>query len=231
MALPLYLAMTAAEFAACKEYPKNLGWMACHFSAYGAGLSNLPPKLPEGAMLILNDRTPIAGHDAALIARQFAEVLQFQEAACVLLDFQRPGSEETAAVAQAILASLPCPVAVSEPYAKDLACPVFLPPVPPDEPIDQYLAPWKGREIWLEAALDSLCISVTQSGSTTKTIAHASDAGHPDEALCCHCRVEVHNNCARFHLQRTLEDLDKLLGKAAALGVSTAVGLYQELGK
>ena len=76
MAIPLYLAMTAREFRICKTVPANMAWMACHFSPYGTGLSNLPTSLPPGSMIILNDRTPICGHDPELIAAQLKELLK-----------------------------------------------------------------------------------------------------------------------------------------------------------
>ena len=74
MPLPIYLAMTAAEFRQNPAISGKIGWMACHFSPYGTGLSNCPTELPPGSMLILNDRTPVCGHDPALIAAQLAEM-------------------------------------------------------------------------------------------------------------------------------------------------------------
>ena len=51
----LNLAMTAAELGAA-PLPSHPAWMACHFSPYSTGLTNLPPKLPQDSLLILNDR-------------------------------------------------------------------------------------------------------------------------------------------------------------------------------
>ena len=48
MAIGRYFAMTAAEIRGCSALPAGIAWMACHFSPYGTGLSNLPPELPEG---------------------------------------------------------------------------------------------------------------------------------------------------------------------------------------
>ena len=44
MALPLHLAMTAEEFNTC-PLPALPAYMACHFSAYGKGLQDLPQAL------------------------------------------------------------------------------------------------------------------------------------------------------------------------------------------
>lgn len=230
MALPLYLAMTAAEIRAKTALPSKLSWMACHFSPYGTGLSNLPRNLPEGTMLILNDRTPIHGHDRALITEELSALVTELRCDSVLLDFQRPGIEETAALANTIVTELPCPVGVSEQYARGLTCPVFLPPVPPDTPLAEHLRPWQDREIWLEAALAGQVITLTEAGSSATPLPHSAspEDGFRDDALHCHYRIEV-DESARFTLFRTPQDLSELLEEAAQYEVTRAVGLYQEL--
>ena len=101
MILPCYLAMTAAEFASAPVLPEKLAWMACHFSCYSTGISNLPLTLPKGSMLILNDRTPVSGHDPLRIAQQLQQVVEELEIERVLLDLQRPNCEETARIVEA----------------------------------------------------------------------------------------------------------------------------------
>ena len=228
-----YLDMTAAEIEHSTPLPPNVAWMACHFSPYTRGLSNRPKELPPGAMLILNDITPIHGHDPEEVAAQLGARAEALECGGVLLDFQRPGSEETAALVQHLPAALPCPVAVSEPYAADLDCPVFLPPVPHHVPLQEYLAPWQGREIWLEMALDSEVITLTPEGAAIAPLPPEEqfDGGHWEETLHCHYHIQIEEEQARFTLFRSREDLDALLEEAESLGVTTAVGLYQELGK
>lgn len=231
MALPLYLALTAAEFDGCSPLPEKLAWMACHFSPYGTGLSNCPANLPEGAMLILNDRTPIHGHDPELVLGQLTDLITQQKCGCVLLDFQRPGVAETEAMIQHLISSLPCPTAVSDLYAKKLDCAVFLPPVPLDVALWEYIAPWQGREIWLDIAPTALKISLTSEGVTyfpTGPIASAKNC-HKDDNLHCHYYIRTEEN-ADFTLWRTSEDIKSLLTKAEEMGVTHAVGLYQELG-
>lgn len=231
MALPVYLAMTAAEIAGSKALPEKLGYMACHFSAYGTGLSNPPASLPEGSMILLNDRIPIAGHDPNIITQQLEKICEHFKASCVLLDFQRPGIQETSDLVKQITRSLSCPTGVSDVYANGSDTPVFLPPVPLDIQISEYLAPWHGREIWLEIAADALCLTLTGQGCKAAPIPPPQETPHYNDTLCCHYMIETEAQQARFLLHRTGKDLDELLAKAAAMGVTRAVGLYQELHK
>lgn len=230
MALPLYLAMTATEIRENALLPPQLAYMACHFSPYGTGLSNRPRSLPPGSMLILNDRTPIHGHDHGLIREQLEEIIERMRCSRLLLDFQYPGCEETAALAAVLVQSLPCPVGVSEGYAEELSCPVFLPPAPLDVPLQEYLHPFQGREIWLEAALDSMLITLTPKGASYSPLPYgAFRDGHKEEKLHCRYHINITDDRADFTLFRTPEDLQSLLSEAESLGVTQAVGLWQEL--
>ena len=229
MAIPLYLAMTAREFRICKTVPANMAWMACHFSPYGTGLSNLPTSLPPGSMIILNDRTPICGHDPELIAAQLKELLEKLHASCILLDLQRPGSSETANLVRMLVGNLSCTVGVSELYAEDLPCPVFVSSPKPNTALKEHLAPWDGREIWLEAALDRCCLTVTEKGCEHSVCDGVSEFPFHDSVLHCHYAVEAEETSVRFHLCRSKEDLSELLEEAAACGVTHAAGLWQEL--
>ena len=231
MAIRPFLAMTAAEIRSTQTLPAKIAWMACHFSPYSTGLSNLPKKLPPGSMVILDDITPIRGHDPETIARQLLRPLEALECSAVLLDFQRPGYEEAAALAQHLSGALPCPVGVSSLYGKGLNCPVFLPPAPPDTSLADYLSPWKGREIWLELAGEGETIVLTSAGAEASSLPAAAhfSGGHRDERLHCHYRIQVEEDRACFTLLRTQEDLWDLLRQEEALGVTRAVGLYQQL--
>lgn len=183
-------------------------------------------------MLIVNDRMPPAGHDPAYILEQLTAFANTCSPACVLLDFQRPGNPETTAVAKAVAGALPCPVGVSEMYARELPCPIFLPTPPPDCPLEQWLQPWAGREVWLEAALEQLDITVTEAGSQVMALplTDVPEKCFQEIALHCRYRMQVDEQRAVFHLYRTKEDLTLLLQEAQALGVTRAVGLYQQLG-
>lgn len=230
MGITCNLAMSAGEFFRHNPLPQALGWMACHFSPYGSGLSNLPTSLPDGALLILDDSTPIVAHDPERICRELLQTVQSHKCSAVLLDFERAPTPRAEAVVHEILRTLPCPVGVSSAYAALRECAVFVPPVPPDVAIDTHLAPWRGREIWMEIVPSALTLTVTRSGCLR-------EAGTPplrgeaffDERLCCHYAVRVMHDSLRFFLTRTASDLAELLARSEALGVTRAVGLYQEL--
>lgn len=231
MVLPLFLAMNASEMTGF-PIPPNCAWMACHFSSYGEGITNLPPSLPPGAMLILNDRIPCQGHSVDLIASQVSEAVSRFGCESVLLDFQQPENRETELVIQSILSALTCTVCVSECYGNGLSCPILLGPCPLHVPLEEYLNPWKGREVWLEAALCQQTVTVTKDG-TDFTCCIPTDGyndGFYDETLLCHYITQVTQDQIRFTLFDTMDSLEKKLDKAHALGVSRAVGLWQELG-
>ena len=230
MAIVLHLAMTAAEFHTSSPLPCPSAWMACHFSPYSTGLSNLPSQLPKGSLLILNDRTPVFGHSPERIAQQLADTAEALECSGILLDFQRSNESQTQTIASAV-AALPFPVAVTPPYAERLDCAVFLPPPPMTMPLETHLAPWQGREIWLEAALEDQCIRVDQSGS--HTVSWDGDelpCPHVDEKLHCLYRMEVQEDHIDFFLRRDKIQLQSLLEEGEKMGIRRVGGLYQQLG-
>lgn len=231
MATRQYLAMTAAEIANNPDLPPNIGWMACHFSPYGTGLSNMPPELPEESLLILNDRTPIHGHDPEQIAAQLCACMEELHCAALLLDFQRPDCEETKALIKFLLQAIKRPVVVSDVYAEEQDCPVFLPPVPPSVGLETYFSPWKSRDIWLEIGLDGEQITLTEQGSISIPLPHltAHETGFSDSKLHCHYKIDVTDTQAQFTLWRSKEDLEDLLSEAEAFGIAATVGLFQEL--
>lgn len=171
------------------------------------------------------------GHDPALVLRQLTDLADTLDIGRVLLDFQRLDSPDNCAVAKALVTEAPCPVGVPAPYAKDLECPVFLPPVPPHIPLREHIVPWQGREIWLEAALGGEFITVTGQGSTISPLLPADipETGLDDPAMHCHYRTKIYDDHIDFTLWRTREDLADLLREAVCLGVTLAVGLWQEL--
>lgn len=229
MAIEPFLAMTAAEIANSTELPSKIGWMACHFSPYGTGLSNLPKALPKGSMLILNDRTPIHGHDPKQIAQELALCMDTFDCSSLLLDFQYPGCAETAALICYLSDALDRSLVVSEPYARNFEYPVFLPPVPPSCPLEEHIRPWTGRDIWLEISTDGESIALTEQGANVTPLPRFLSPGEGffDTKLHCHYKIEVDENIL-FTLWRTRENLNVLIREAEELGVKGTVGLYQE---
>jgi len=232
MAIAPFLAMTAAEMAQISTYPRKIAWMACHFSPYGLGLSNLPERLPPGSLLMVDDITPPGSHDPVLIGNQLARCAEQLQCSGILLDFQRSGCPETEALANYLTQALPCPVAVSEPYARGLGCPVFLSLLPPSVPLQEHLAFWQGREIWLELGLEAEQLELTEDECSTAFLPCPLWTGEcfSDESLHCHYTIRTTETSAVFTLWRTVEDLQELLKEAEQLGVANAIGLYQELG-
>lgn len=233
MAFSGYLAMTAAEIRVCSDLPKKIAYMACHFSPYGLGLSDLPEQLPPESILMLNDRMPTHRHDPELIASELRQAVENWQCSGVILDFQRSGSPEAAAVAKEVVDTLPCPVCITPEYAHGLTCPVLLPPTPLDTPLDTYLQDYKDRQIWLECACNAQTITVTPSGAVCSPLSQwePPEKAHQDKKLCCHYVIEAGKDKAVFTLFRTADDLLALMEQARSLGVTCFAGLYQELGK
>ena len=231
MLLPLNLAMTQSEIADAASFPEQIAWMACHFSPSEQGLINLPAALPEGAILILDDSIPCRGHSVDIVLETLTGLTSNFHCHGVLLDFQMPENEESAVLTAALVDTLPCPVAVPPEYAKELTCPVFLPPAPLHMPMEKYLSQWAGREVWLEAALCQERIIVERNGTRfSDDFIELPGKSFDCQKLCCRYTIKVREDHIVFTLFDTIETLEKKLALASSLGVTQAVGLYQELG-
>ena len=232
MAFDTYLAMTAAEIAMCDRLPPKTAWMGCHFSPYGTGISNLPAGIPEGSMIILNDRIPLYGHDPKRIADELADVLDKAKASALLLDLQRSYSDEMRRIVECVLSKCNCPAAVTEAYAPDTSCAVFLPLPDTPIPLETYIRSYKNRRIWLEATTQSCVCRVTSHGSEFIYPQDPPDETMPfyDEKTCWFYKISVSDDSAVFTLCRTTESIEALLAQAKELNIELAVGLYQQLG-
>lgn len=231
MGISRYLAMTASEMEAFSPPDDwSVAYMACHFSPYGTGLSNIPAALPVNSMLILNDRMPPCGHDPNRIAQQLLEAAETLCVDSVLLDFERPDLP-LQQLCETLPDVLPCPVGVSSLYAHEFSCPVFLPPMPFDQPLEEYLSPWQGREIWLDIAPDNALFTVTESGShlSHPIFTPPEDCYFEEPALHCLYRTEITEDLVRFHLWRPFSLLESLMSEASHLGITKYIGLYQQL--
>lgn len=225
MGLPFYLAMTGAEIHSIQPLSDPIAYMACHFSPYSTGLSNLPWQLPAGSLLMLNDRIPIFGHDPERILAQLQEAVEVFSCDGVVLDLQRDGYSQQQRLCELLTEGLACPVAVSELYASDYDCPVFLSPPEINCPLDDHIAPYHGREIWLEAALDAKCFTVTKEGCTVTPLSDPPPENcFRDETLPCRYSVEADEKAARFRLWRTADDLKGI----RIPGITRLIGLYQQ---
>lgn len=225
----VFLAVTEGEMA--EFQPQNPAYMACRFSPYSSGLTNLPSVLPPGSLLLLEDSTPIEGHDPQVAAAQLEEIIHRFSPCALLLDFQNPVTAEGTKMVETLLQTLPCPVAVTEQYASSIGCSVFLSPPPVNKALQDHLASWQNREIFLEVTGDRQQFTVTEQGCSIAPLPAGAvyDTPRHDPKLHCHYHVEVFPGKAVFTLQRTKEDLLNMAQEALRLGVHSAVGLYQEL--
>ncbi len=228
MSLRLYLAMTEAEIRSAPVLPRNLAYMACHFSPYGTGLVNIPERLPPNSILIVNDRVPVTVHNPERIAMQLSDAVRRLRAFGVLMDLQIPDNPRTAQIVKKVTATLNCPVCVSESYATESACPIFGAP-PIYRTLSDYADSKKGRPLWLEAFQETALLTVTPSGCTVSHEETLSGESFFDETLQCRYQYVIEKDRALFQLFRQAEDLPDYLRQAEAAGIEVAVGLYQQL--
>lgn len=229
MAIPCYLALTAAEFINAEILPEKCAYMACHFSCYGTGLSNLPQSLPAGSIIILNDRTPADRHDPEQIRSQMQALVEQHSPAGVLLDFQRPGIPLTQEISRILADTLPCPVAVTLPYAQALSCPIFLAPPPLHKPLKDYIVPYQDREVWLELATETARYIINSEGCVIEQAEDTTllEPVLSDEAAFCRYHIDVGADRAEFTLQRTVQELTDMLSSDCT--ITKTFGLYQQL--
>ena len=168
-------------------------------------------------------------HDPQTVTEQLKQLVEQFSPKAVLLDFQRPQTKELENMAACILQALPCPVGVTEGYAKNLGCPVFLSPPPVNKALKNHIGLWKNQGVYLEIAPDCMEITVTENGSTAKPIPTVQHLPLEDRRLHCHYNVAVFSNKVIFTISRYKEDLQSLVQEAEDLGVLGCVGLYREL--
>ena len=226
MAIACYLAMTAAEFSVCTDLPPQIGWLSCHFSPSGPGLSNIPKALPPDSVLIVDDSTPFQDHRVDVILHQLQEAVAAMNIRAVILDFQRKKNQDVEELASVLQKELPCAVPAPPEYPGNGA--VFLPPCPLYRPLEIHLAPFQVREVWLDTSPLPAQITVTAKGSQYETLRKIGNAPHWDCALHCHYNIDIESDRIHFSL---LRDQESWLAEAENLGVAALVGLYQEFRK
>lgn len=219
-----YLAMTGAEFLRAGS-SQPMAWMAGRFSASHAGLDNLPGQLPAGSIFIVDDHVPFADHDPGNIAEDAARAAR--DCSGILLDFQRQW--DATAVVEQIIARAPCPVAVSSLHARDMDCAVFLCPNL-NIPLDRAIAPWQGREVWLDVPAQMQVFTVGPEGCQVSAL-QSPHGDFPHRGHFCRYRIEKSPDAVVFSLYRSPDMLPDILQEAGALGITRAVGLEQEYQK
>ena len=232
MDLPLYHAMTAAEFSFARKLPRHIAWMACHFSAYSTNLSNLPTEIPPGSMIIINDKMPPSGHDKFAIAEQLNRLADQYRVSSFLFDFERKETEETAEMIYYLTSSVNSPVVVTEVYAHASKGPVLISMPPPHISLKKQIANIQNRELWLELAMETEIAIIDSNGC------HFQPYGgevfpameFTDSTLHTKYRLQICNNHANYLLKREIAEVADIMKEAKSLGVTTFVGLYQQFG-
>lgn len=229
MDFEIYLAVTGAELALASQNHKPLAWMGCHLSAGGSGISGVPASLPPDSILVLTDQMPPQGHDPHQVAQELVDAAHQLNCSRILLDFQRPKSDAGNQIVDSILTLADRPVGVSENYGEHFCCPVFLRPPPLWTALSDHIAPWKGRQIWLEAAQEDAVVTVTEEGGHYTVCDHTGPYTFNSDKLQVAYRIETDPDQLRVYLHRGSKELQGLLHQAKQLGICTAVGLYEHL--
>ena len=225
----VYMAVSRGELSNTLQNP--IAYMALHFSPYGAGLSNAPQNLPENSLLLLDDSMPISHHSGDTVSSQLREIVAQFSPKAVILDFQRSPCEESEIMACSLLESLPCPVAATKHYAKTYGCPVFLPPLPVNKPLEKHLYPWLEQGVYLEIAAETMAFTITENGATTTPSCTGEHLPIADSRFLCHYDTKTFPDKVVFTVGRNKQDLARLFEDAYQLGVHAVVGLYQELSR
>ena len=206
MVLPLYLAMPPWEMRPV-PHPAFL-------------MLDWEWEAPGGYLPVITDHRPLTWEAVDRLCR-LGRRWEY-----ALLDLENPRCPE----AQALLEGLPCPAAVPPGMGDG---PVFLPPCPLHVPLERWLAPWQGREIWMEAAMQRQTVTVDGAGMTASPPEPAEDpaGGFRSGELRCRFLQDISPDRAVFTLFDTPQTLEEKLDAAASLGVTRAIGLYAELGR
>ncbi len=231
MSIPLYLAMTAADFFRCEEIPPHIAWMSLHFSPAGPGLSNLPGVLPPGSMVILDDQIPWNGHSHQQVCKELRGLLQTRKIRSLLLDFERPPRLETMALSQMILSlcqEIGCSVGLPKPYRTSGEGALFLPPHPCHRTPDKLSA--EAEEIWLEVAPVGFTADILHDGVHLEDSPPLPLPGVPvfmSPALCCCYTSMPASQGIRVRLFDTKKTIQAKSIIWEQLGVTRLIGLYR----
>lgn len=224
MSIPLYLAMNEEEMSRSSELPKNLAITGLCFSPEGQGLDGMPKReVPEGVLFLLEDRIPWEGHDLETVCREAASLLVRTKAFGLLLDFERPPTEETQRLAYALgqcCKELGCKIGMPKGYEGGGAR--FLPSPPCFKKPESQEGP-----VWFEAIPTAFDIVITSQGAQCKDSANISvweeDRFYPP--LGAYYRAHRADHSLNVHLYDTP---NSLLKRMEAIGAELAVGMWRQ---
>ena len=240
MSVPRYLAMTAGDFSVASSLPPRVAWMAMHFSMSSPGLSNRPHTLPPGSLILLDDQIPwSSGHSLEAVCQEAVDTLLRTGAAGLLLDLERPPTEETRRLAGYLAQccrEAGCSIGMPPAYLDQTEAAVFLPPLPCHCPPQTVLEPYRGREIWLEAVPAGCRIYL--SGARASVMPEQAEALEAEGAAFptfssgpLHCRYfsKPVGSGIQLSLYDTEETLLEKLDACESLGVTRAVGIWRQI--
>lgn len=219
MAIQFHLAMTAEDISIFPVLPENPAFI---FHSY----PDISPEIPNGAIPVLTDLHPV--HSG--LAEPTAHWIRQWNCEAVVLDFQKPKDKEAGQFARLLQNFVSCPVVVSELYAEHMDCPVFLSPLPHHKTLQDHLAPWQSREIWMDLSPSPQQLRLTEQGCSPlldfpfPACSHI----HENQQLHCHYSIALEPDCAVFTFWRTEDDFAALLQELEDVGIYHAIGLHQE---
>lgn len=228
MEIPWFPAITQEEIQTLSTLPPHYAWMSCHFDPIGNGISNLPKSLPPDSILILNDQIPYNEHNTEIMIQQLEECIQNWQLHGVLLDLERPVSEELKEIISIMVSSLPCPIACGKNLEiEKLLSVVEMPPLL--ENPREYFQRKKGA--WLELRKQKETYSIDKNGCRLQSgeeLYGEISEGLKDTALCVNYRFTVNSENAGLGIWRDRHDRKKIIKYAIESGIDTIIGLYQE---
>ncbi len=197
MGTEIYVVMTGKEIRDCGKLPEKIAYLGCHFG--GNGLVGLPDGLPEGSMLLIDDRVVPQESDIESALAQLKPLLP--KFSGIYLDFQREETPKEAA--NLLVEKLPFPVGVPKRFG------IGIPVLPPRQlnllPGDYY-----HPGCWTEAAMTAWELTVTKDGCSKKEVPRKKDfSGHYSEILYCSYSVEMDEEKAVFVMQNNRELLHR----------------------
>lgn len=219
MAIKFYLAMMAEEISDFPDLPENSAFI---YHIY----PDIFQEIPMSGIAVLTDFFPVQPD----LAQSVAQWIRQWSCEAVVLDFQNPKYEEAEGFVRLLQTYVSCPVVVSEIYAAQMDCPVFLPPLPHHKSLKDHLTPWQGREIWMDLSPLPEQLLLTQQGCSSHYDFSLPPCCpvHENAHLHCHYSITLEEGCAAFTFWRTDDDLTALLQELEEAGVHHAIGLHQE---
>lgn len=196
MAREVYAAITGEEMGKISILPQNIAYLGTHFE--GNTLVDIPEALPEGSLLLIDDRVIPENVSIDLVIVSLSHL--FPCLSGIYLDFQQEDTPKD--LVHSLLKALPVPVGVPRRFG------LGIPVVPPRRlsmlPEKHYLP-----GCWAEGAVSAWELTLTKDGCTKKEVSAKESAYEEYSKLFCRYAVENDAEKAVFHLQNNRELLHR----------------------